>query len=367
MHLHSFWWRVINRAFRKAWEPFESFGRVCALVAGMVAVAYIAHIVTQEWGDYMIYWTIAVPVVVWWVWFFWNLIKAPHQIHEEDVAASNSGEKQIPIEKSVSQKFASFIFVVVIVSAFMGLLAAKNWQIAQLKKQFLSDQPKPSIAAKPLPDKIIPRLESPAAPPTIVSTQEIASVEPQKQFETNSPNIEDAEDPAEKAIAKAKSEQAAAKKRNELETQAQVQTEWGKNLSSRNYAIQALYDVMNKEATKHRDGIAKTIGYFQCLPPTIVSGSPDTNVAEIRFQTKTNVNFQIKILNNGSSSKMLRINSDCGFLLLYSSGDQFRWAIHIPNFDDDKAILTDNTHDLIEEGVEILVAGQIDYLSRTNK
>jgi hypothetical protein len=129
-------------AFKNSWEPFESFGRVCALFAGMVAVAYIAHLVTQEWGDYMIYWTIAVPVVVWWVWFFWNLIKAPHKISEEESATAAQSKLAPP-------NFTRFVFVVVIVSAFMGLLAAKNWQIAQLRKQ-LNPPKQISIAPNPL-------------------------------------------------------------------------------------------------------------------------------------------------------------------------------------------------------------------------
>jgi hypothetical protein len=56
------------------------------------------------------------------VWFFWNLIKAPHQIHEDDLAAQGSGKNQISIKKNVSQPIANLIFIAVIVSAFMGLL-----------------------------------------------------------------------------------------------------------------------------------------------------------------------------------------------------------------------------------------------------
>jgi hypothetical protein len=181
MHLHSFWWRVIKRSFKDAWEPFESFGRICALIAGMVAVGFITHLVTQEWGDYMIYWTIAFPVVVWWVWFFWHLIKVPHQIHEEDLAAANLG----PMPKSISQNYIRFIFVVVVVSGFMGLLAAKNWQISQLRKELPT--PMQNIAAKALPDKIIPQPVISNAPP-IVSTPQVANVESPIQFETNNPS-----------------------------------------------------------------------------------------------------------------------------------------------------------------------------------
>jgi hypothetical protein len=84
LSLHSFWWRIVNTAFKIAKEPFETVGIACAIFAGLVALGFIFHVITQELGDYMIYWSVAFPVIVLLVWFIWNLIKAPHQIHQDD-------------------------------------------------------------------------------------------------------------------------------------------------------------------------------------------------------------------------------------------------------------------------------------------
>jgi hypothetical protein len=133
MHLHSFWWRVIKKAYQSAKRPFESVGVACAIFAGLVAIGFLFHLFTQELGDYMIYWSIALPVIVLVVWFLWNLVKSPHLIREQDLAEVISGKSQIPSKKSISPQIAGLIFIALIVSAFMGLLAIKNHQISQLK------------------------------------------------------------------------------------------------------------------------------------------------------------------------------------------------------------------------------------------
>lgn len=317
MHLHSFWWRVFKRAWKNSWEPFESFGRICALIAGMVAIAFIAHFVTQEWGDYMIYWTIALPVIVWWVWFFWNLIKVPHEIHEEDLAEARSGTLPVSIKKSGIQNFVRFGSVVIIVSAFMGLLAEKNWQIAQLKKQQIP--PKRAALPKPLPMKSIPAPE--VTQPVVTQKTENP---PPPVFESDFVPTNSSE--GESILEKIQEQQSNADLARKLETEKAIYDYWTNALPYYKQTILLLRDGLRDRAKTNNETIETyptPQQFFQCLPGSVSPEDSDKTFGEIKLTRNTNMDFTISATSLGAQYYGLKISCSSGYLLVHPYGSQF--------------------------------------------
>lgn len=185
MHLYSFWWRTFKRSFKSAFEPFESIGRISTLFAGIVAIAFITNHITQEWGDYMIYWSIAVPVFVWLIWFFWNLIKIPHEIHEEELSSASSLPE---ITKKPGQNLAFFVFITLIVLFFVAILEIKTQQIAKLRKQI--NPVTATIAAKSPPPKALPETSVPKPEsPLIAQINQSTGVTIKQNSDNNSVNV----------------------------------------------------------------------------------------------------------------------------------------------------------------------------------
>jgi len=245
--LGSFWWQVIKKSFKHAWEPFETIGTLCAIFAGMVAAAYLTHQVTQEWGDYMIYWSIAVPVGVWWILFLWNLIKFPHKIYKEDLAAASSGATPVSCKEIANRNFGRFLFVVIIVSAFVCLLSVKNLKISQLESQLT--QPRQVIPKKPLRDKIIPQ-PAPSNAPSIVSPPRVTNAEPPIQFVTSNPSI-DSDDPESELVklrAKKLVETAAKKETERKQIQSDADERWKQMLPTYKDCIETFYNVLKKRS-----------------------------------------------------------------------------------------------------------------------
>jgi hypothetical protein len=359
MQSQSFWWRVIKRSFKNAWEPFGSIGRAGALIAGMAAVGSVIHIVTHEWGGDMVYWTMAVPVVVWCLWFCWHLIKVPRQILARDSAASKSGQKLVP-----------FLAVVGVVSAAVGFLAVENYQTGPAPGR-LPPPPKPeeSSAAAPVPDTIIPRLES---PPAIVPAQQLADVEQQKQLATNPDNMGDANSGLASELAESEAEKAANIQRLKLN----AQTTWQNNLPIYNFSLKALYDILAEEAKEQGGGIAKTAGYFQCLPTTLDHEIGETNAAEIRFQADTNLDFKVAITRETYlgeeylQSRGLKITCSCGDLQIIPipfGGNDIDIRVNTPDRNESKSLPSQEARDDIEHGLKVLVVAEIEFLKKTNQ
>jgi hypothetical protein len=224
-----------------------------------------------------------------------------------------------------------------------------------------------------LPDKIIP---APTPPAPIVSTPQIANVEPPIQFETNSADVGDAVSELAKSIAQERNEKAAWIKSREDSAEAS----WTNNLPLFNYSLEALYQILSEEAKKQKDGIAKTTGYFQCLPTIVGHKTGKIDAAEIRFQNKTNMDFKIVITPevwNGETligARDLRIDCSSGYLIIaphwpgLSGG--LTVSVQIPNFTKSARISSpspQDSHDIIKHYLNLLVGGQIDYLSKTNE
>jgi len=364
--LESFWWHVFKKSFKNAREPFENFGTLCAIFAGIIAAAYLTNQVTQEWGDYMIYWSIAVPVAVWCVLFLWNLIKIPHKTYKEDMGAASSGATLVPVKEIASRNFGHLFFVVIIVSAFVCLLSVKNYQIEKLKSQISPPiNSKSSIATKPLPVKIIPNPE----PPPIISTQQLAVVETQKHFEIFNTGTNDVDD-AVSVLAKMKSEDKAQKEAQEKSTNEAMKQWWTNSLPYFNYELISLRDILVKETAKHGDGIAQSVGYFQCLPLTISPEIIERKLGEIGFQKNTNVVFFIEIIGSGDpAQKLLRIKCSSGLMDININifQGQMSRTIQLPQLPDFLNVTRyaplDQAHNFIDEGLKLIIGNQEGYLN----
>jgi hypothetical protein len=341
--------RIIKFAWERSIKPFDTVAKVLLVPVSMVGIFVILNFLTEEKGNYMIWLSIALPGVAFLIYFLWNLINVHHQTH-----------------RKWAHKFAFVLILLVMV--LLTLFIEAIIKINRLEKPQVSE----IIATIPatnkpifLPEKIIPTPEPPSTP--IVSTQQIASVEPQKQFETNAPDIGDAES----ELAKSRADKLA----NLQKLKLNVQAAWTNNLPIFNSSLEALHEILTKEATKRGDGIAKTVAYFQCLPAAAdfeISG--ETNVAEIKLQTETNLDFKIAITGQFLSGENiirqrgLRIYCSCGFLAITPrAGNYFNLTIHIPDGNENKSATSRDVRDIITQSLKILVGSQIDYLSKTNR
>jgi hypothetical protein len=134
--------------------------------------------------------------------------------------------------------------------------------------------------------------------------------------------------------------------------------------------IEELHNILTTEAAKRGDGISKTAGYFQCLPPAIDFEVHNINVAEIRLQTETNLDFKIIITGlDGYNQRTLRVSCDCGYLDIHpaSAENYYNISVHIPDWDDDQYVQAAQAGDMFKKQITTLIAGQIIYLNKMNK
>lgn len=236
-----------------------------------------------------------------------------------------------------------------------------------------SSQVMPVIAQNALPDGIIAMTQ----PPQIVSVPQIANTDLQKQFETNT--IETGDIGTE--LAKLKAEKINEKLTKIKSQTARAEESWTNNLQIFDYAVDELKQILHDEARIQRDGISITPGFSRCLPTTASHSPQDVKVAEISFQTQTNMDFNIVLtgelwLNKEDLMEMnrVRISCSCGNLEIGQIGPvgygNLSVRVQIPDLNDYKTIprpLTQESRNVVKHSIMLLVAGQIDYLSQTNK
>jgi hypothetical protein len=340
LSLHSFWWRIVNKAFTIAKEPFENVGLACAIFAGLVALGFIFHLITQESGDYMIYWSIAFPVIVLLVWFSWNLIKAPHQLHHEDVGAAISGAAlAAPVPKTRLQKLIPFFFVTVIVLAFMGILSVKNRQISELQKKLAP--PKQEVVSKPVSIQTIPRPEPPPREHLQTAENKLLAVsqtnKPFENFEPDAINPDFSQVLSNKWATQVR-EAAEVKKKYEQK----VNDLWSNDVPHFRHALTCLRDSMLHLAEKDGDGISQSDGFLQCLPDKLDPNFGAFKPAEIRFQKNTNIDFIISVeAVNGDGNRGFIISCAAGFLQMGEGSGNWHCTVNIPSASYDETVLTD--------------------------
>jgi len=229
---------------------------------------------------------------------------------------------------------------------------------------------KQGSAAKPIPDKIIPRPVISNIPPR-VSPPQVTNVEPPIQFETSNPSTESGDSESELAKIKAKklADKAAQDEANRKQQQSDSDNRWKEMLPIFNNCIETFYNILKNAAARRNEGIAKTDSYFRCLPPTIDYELGETNIAEIRFSNQTNIDFRIAITSD-NQFRGLRISGSCGYFEIHHA-NIYVWhkcniIIHTQGIHEDQTVELGQTHDLIEEDLRLLKDGQIAYLSQTN-
>jgi len=354
--MHSFWWRVIKKSFKNSRKPFETVGGYTAIFCGLIAFLFVCHFITQEWGDYMIYWAGAVAFIVFVVWFGWNFIKVPHKMYKED-SAGLLGKNLNPENEGKGQHLGSFVFIVLIVSVFMAIIAANRHQIAKLKNQL----PPPKLVArqKPLPDKIIPAPETPSA--TIVAKPIVGSA---VNFETNFTDTND--------IGWELDQERTAKKKQLQDANAIPLAAWTNNLSTYKYTIRTLHDILSPLAVKHGDGLVIPSDYYECLPPVLDSAIGETNVAYIKFAYQTNMEFKIFVSAENWSSgylifpRSLYITCSCGSLRFNTLGNTLGIETQIPDGTSGAAV-QNGDRKIIDQKLRLLVGAQFEFVNKTNK
>jgi hypothetical protein len=263
---------------------------------------------------------------------------------------------------------ASVVILICLSASLVVVAAAQRFQI-----QKLQNPPAPKITVRKLiPDKIIPQPAISNAP-SIIPSPQVTNAESPIQFQTSNPSADSGDSEAEMAKIKAKktAEIAAKKEADRKEAQSYCDSRWKGMLPIYKDCIETFYDILKKEADRHNEGIAKTVNYFNCLPDTINYELGKTNVAEIKFQTQTNMDFHIAIsCGDINYQRGLRISSSCGYFDIHHHPiypyNLYVIGIHIRGFDDEKNVPPEQAHSLTEEDLRLLKDGQVTYSSETN-
>jgi hypothetical protein len=217
------------------------------------------------------------------------------------------------MESGMRNGWHLFSVLVILIAAASFFAAWKLYPVLERPNLSLVP-PKQNSAAKPLSDKII----SVPAPPTIVSTAQVANVELPIQFETSYPITESNNPENELDNIKAqKLARIAAQKESELkQKQSDSDDFWNQMLPTYKDCLGTFYDVLKLEANRRNEAIEKSSNYGY-LPPSINYELEETNMAEIRFQNQTNMDFRVSILNFYPALKNLRISGDCGYFEIH--------------------------------------------------
>jgi hypothetical protein len=246
--------------------------------------------------------------------------------------------------------------LVCIPTSLVLLLAVQLSKNAKSKSESPPTSTVKAAVSKPLPDKIIPK---PELSPAVSTPPPIATVEPQKVFETESQDTNSVE----AALAQLKDE----KQLRIRNMEDMALASWTNNLATYRYALKSLYDIMKSEATRRNDSITLTTDYLNSLPPTIDHSNKEIEVAVIKFTNQTNMDFHIVITGEFRSGEYimqkrgLRISCGCGNLRFESMGPgNLSLSLQIPDGDSPSPWNVD--HELISKKLKILVAAQIEYL-----
>ena len=200
----------------------------------------------------------------------------------------------------------------------------------------------------------------------VVSPMAITNAPTTTEFENDSPP--DGIDDTAAIFAKVKAESQKQTLEAQATAQAAAQKEWEKVLPDYTYTLQSLYDVLRDVAAKRGDGISKTDGYYRCLPSLISWNTPDTKLAEIRFQKQTNIDFSISLMDE-NGTKSLKIDATSGTLRVFRWDPENGIIVSIPsiNFSENKKFSNGNGHDGIRDGIKIFISAQLASQTSTNK
>jgi hypothetical protein len=363
----------------RAWNHYSNWLVAVTLIQAALMLNWISNLCKGVDVNKLL---TLVPVLFAALLFFILLLKIAHEFYVQGLKPENVKEDEVFVIREKPKRFVVFIlavmaiFVSVIIimvkqNSQIGALQARDGKLPSISTNSAAQAPAP--APKPLPDKIIP---APAQPP-IVSTPQVATAETPKQFETNFPDTNDFSDP-ESVINKLKVARTAQQKaENEAAIERQniiASNSWNGTLPIYGYTLEKLYNILYGIVATNHDGIAKTDGYFKCLPATLGFEIATTNIAEIRFQTNTKLDFKISIggIVDDEQKRVFRITSNNGTFEIERYGrperNIFRMNLHTPDADNVFPVKTDDGfQDAINTNLEILVDSQIYYLSHTNK
>ena len=247
---------------------------------------------------------------------------------------------------------ALFVISTVFIAPFL-----KYREVSQVEKPVL-----PAPVSNPKPDKITPALE---LPPPVTVTLQSESAEVQPQFETNLASSTDIDSAVKKERA------ATAQKQIDMKKRASVA--WPNNISTYEYAVRKLYDILSLVADQQGDQVVRPINYFTCLPPTLDSSLGEIKVAEIKLANQPNMSFQIIVTpetwinGNFVIGRGLRISCSCGNVLIAPTGlgKAMNVSAQIP---DGPSNVGDNgDHQMINQQLLLLVGSQKEFLVTSHK
>lgn len=386
---------MVSRTWRETeWVPVI----IEDMLAGILVALAAALLKICQWDEFkeLVFLIIGTAILGFAFGFIYRLIFiTPEKIYKEfekrlktcESKLEERGDTQTTSNQNIEDKATqpTQMPVMALVCLCVGLAFLLVGQISKNHKlENQQKQPEKIVSKKPLPTKVIPRPEAQPSP-MIIPTQQVAVTEPivtntSKTFDQFDSTIADTNDTTyriqqlREAKQQAKEQQIAEQNaRAQRENQARlldIKKWWDLYLPYYNHSLVVLHDALLHEAAKEGDGIAQSNDYFQSLPSSIAPSVGGFNVAEIRFQKSTNMDFIVSVTAlNSANRRTLRIISAGGFIEMeLGSGDKVHGNLHIePDIDLPFEVATNQANTKMVESVNDLIGAEILFLqSRTN-
>lgn len=331
--------QICRIAWKKSRKPFEKFNGIFSACASVISVAVVIHSITKDWGDNMMWWALAGPGFVWWIYFVWNIIKLHHKFRKDRTPAV----------------LTCLLFIC---AALIVIFFVQMSEIARLNKKLV---PKLASNPKPLPMTAIPAAESP--PP----------VTPQ-QPEQPAPIVFEADvmpTNGGDALAKIQAQQKEQELESEADANKRLHDYWTNALPYYDQTILTLRDSLNQLAAKESEA-AETypppVQFLQCLPRSISAAYEDRTIGEIKLSKNTNMDFKVSIMSESDEQRLLKISCDSGYFIVHPYGGYFYWRLKTVGVKDSETRYPpEEVRQRIAEGINALIDGQQSYLTPTNQ
>jgi heme/copper-type cytochrome/quinol oxidase subunit 4 len=80
-------WQDFKASWGKSQKPFESASAKFGFPISIIACLVATHGINEDWGNFMSWWALGIPGIVWLIYFVWNLTYFLHKTHKDRTPA----------------------------------------------------------------------------------------------------------------------------------------------------------------------------------------------------------------------------------------------------------------------------------------
>jgi hypothetical protein len=321
--------RILRHAAIRSWKRFKTLGEIVTNIIYVVAAFVVLHFTTKELGDFVIYWALAIPPLLWWVYFICYAVKFFHRI--------NPGT------------FPTLVIILLFVSVSFGVLYGIQLSLnAKLKHQL--NPPKPPIVT-PL------KIPNPLPAETIPFQKPFVETQTSQPLHLNTESNNESESP----IDSLKREKRGGDVVQQISNDEKVQIWWKNALKYYEPALISLSQALDEKSKASGDKIETTPGFFKCLPLTLKPEMVGITLGKIGFKNNTNMTFEISIKPDSSEQRPLVISCGCGLLEMHPDPSQpeISTYIKVPELEYTFGLKIGDDSSFSDKGIRALVDAQM--------